>query len=75
MGFKTSYSKADYGSNRDRLDKSMKFGTFTSAILLNNFRRVAQKSEWIFFVKIAFYVTMATQETWINKIVDLMRSK
>ena len=69
------YSRADNGSNRERLDKSMKFGTVTPAILLNNFRRVAQKSEWIFFVKIAFYVTMATQETSINKIGDLMRSK
>ena len=55
-------SRADYGSNRDRLDKSMKLGTVTPATLLNNFRRVAQKSEQIFFVKIAFYVTMATQK-------------
>ena len=42
---KSPYSRADCGSNRDRLDKSMKFGTVTPAILLNNFRRVAQKSE------------------------------
>ena len=41
----TLISRADYGSSRDRLDKSMKFGTVTPAILLNNFRRVAQKSE------------------------------
>ena len=38
-------SRADYGSNRDQLDKSMKFGTVTPATLLNNLRRVAQKSE------------------------------
>ena len=29
---------------RDRLDKSMKLGTVTLLTLLNNFRRVAQKS-------------------------------
>ena len=71
----TQYSRADQGSSRDRLDKSMKFDTVTPAILLINFRRVAQKSEWIFFVKIAFYVTMATQKTWTIKIGDSMHNK
>ena len=68
-------SKVDYGSSRERLVKSMKFGTVTPATLLNNFRRVAQKSEKMFFVKIAFYVTMVTQKTWINTFGDLLSNK
>ena len=49
--------------NRVRLDKSMKLGTVTPLTLLNDFRRVAQKSLSILLVKIMFYVTMTTLKT------------
>ena len=54
---------AQIRQKRDRLDKSMKLGTVTLLTLLNNFRRVAQKSWLIILVKNMFYVTMATLKT------------
>ena len=62
---------AQIRQKRDRLDKSMKLGTVTLLTLLNDFRRVAQKSSSIILVKNMFYVTMATLKTKISNICTI----